>query len=254
MLTRALIVLLLILNLGVAAWWLLKPSTETRDMPMQPTGIPLLQLVQAPSPARQPDPAAAPPARTVETGSEREAVADATPKLPSPRPESDPKPEPAKLPTTRAICVNLGPYDQQALAEQGRQRLDAINQRASVRQVPGSGARNYRVLLPAQADKQTAQAIVERIGQAGFKDYLLIGAGNEANSIALGVYGSRDSALKRQSALQAAGFDAQIVATGEKNPPQWWLNVRTDASANVEQLKTTALAATALQQACAVLG
>ncbi|KRG69559.1 SPOR domain-containing protein [Pseudoxanthomonas dokdonensis] len=248
MLTRALIVLLLILNLGVAAWWLLKPAAVASDVPLQPSGIPQLQLVpdSPPSPAQ-----AATVASPAAPASNVAEPAQSAPVEPAPQPAAATQTtaEPA-----RAVCVNLGPYPQQAQAEQARQRLSAASQQASVREVPGSGARRYRVLLPARADKATAQALVEKIGQAGFKDYLLIGAGSEANSIALGVYGSRDSALKRQSALQAAGFDAQIVASGEKNPSEWWLDLRTDAAANVEQLKTTAAAASALQQACTVLG
>lgn len=45
MLPRALLVLLVVLNLGVAAWWLARPAATQPPLPAVPEGVPRLQLV-----------------------------------------------------------------------------------------------------------------------------------------------------------------------------------------------------------------
>lgn len=45
MFPRALLVLLVVLNLGVAAWWLARPAAIQPPLPAAPEGVPRLQLV-----------------------------------------------------------------------------------------------------------------------------------------------------------------------------------------------------------------
>jgi hypothetical protein len=45
MFSRALLVLLLVLNVGVAAWWLARPAAIQPPLPAVPEGVPRLQLV-----------------------------------------------------------------------------------------------------------------------------------------------------------------------------------------------------------------
>ena len=45
MLIRALIVLLIVLNLGVAAWWISRPIAQAPALPEQPAGVARLQLL-----------------------------------------------------------------------------------------------------------------------------------------------------------------------------------------------------------------
>ncbi|MGH8025474.1 MAG: SPOR domain-containing protein, partial [Pseudoxanthomonas sp.] len=72
MLIRALIVLLIVLNVGVAAWWISRPEALPPALPAQPAGVARLQLLSesgktaaalppAPAPAVPPPAAATPP-------------------------------------------------------------------------------------------------------------------------------------------------------------------------------------------------
>jgi hypothetical protein len=119
--------------------------------------------------------------------------------------------------------------------------------------VPGAGASGYRVLLPAAESREAAQAIAQRIGAAGFDDFLIINNGEEANSIALGRYRSREAALRRQESLRAAGFAAQTLATGREAPPQWWLDVALRESADATQLRQLAASTQSVPLDCARL-
>ena len=84
MLIRALIVLLIVLNLGAAAWWLGRPAPSPEPAPALPAGVARLQLVDEPAPVATPAVAAtvAPPAV--------------------------------------AVCFSLGPYTSQSAAAQAQ--------------------------------------------------------------------------------------------------------------------------------------
>ena len=88
---------------------------------------------------------------------------------------------------------------------------------------------------------------------AGFEDLLVMADGSEANAIALGRYRSEVAARRRQAALQAAGFAAQVAPLGDVTM-QGWIDVAAGpafdsarvaqdiAAAQVQRLDCTTLA------------
>ena len=237
MLIRALIVLLVVLNLGVAAWWLTRPAVAPTAIAAAPEGVARLQLLSEAMPA-------ATPAAAFETP----AVAQAA--------SAEPVPEPvpavaAGMPALQ--CFSLGPFADQAAATAAAARLGNQAVHPRPRELPGKAASAYNVVLPPAADRETAQALAQSIGAAGFDDFLLINQGEQANGIALGRYGSREAAQRRQSALQAKGFQAQIQAVGAEGSAQWWLDVTAAAGVGAAQLKTLAAAAQSRSLDCAAL-
>ncbi len=153
MLIRSLVVLLVVLNLGVAAWWVLH-DTPAETPVLQPAGVPRLQLRE-----------------------ELAARRDAATNLPAP----------VRAPATRRPA--------QATACTGED----------------AGAAGWRVYLPPLASADAAEQAADRIADAGFTDYLVIRDGSEANSVALGRYGTREAAQRRLAGLQAAGFAARCA-------------------------------------------
>ncbi len=223
MLIRALIVFLAILNLGVAVWWLSRPDGAAPTAPEQPAGVPALQLtgeaVPVPSPVASPRmeiPAVAP------------AVAKAAPAAIVP------------APVAANRCYALGPFPDAATASTAAVRAGALATRT--REEPGT-ASAYSVLLPPLADRAAAQAVAQRIGAAGFDDYLVINAGEQANGIALGRYRNRESAQRRQAALQAAGFAAQLQPVGQVGASKWWADVSVAAATAMGQARPVDCAA-----------
>lgn len=185
MFARALIVLLLVLNLGVGMWWALRPATTSPPTPGGPMGAPrLLLLREAPQPAR---------AVTVAT----------TPAAPAP----------STMIATARRCVAFGPFTDAMTLAQASAKLQLQVARLHVREASTTG-HGWRVWLPPLADHDAARAMAARIAAAGFKDYYIVPGGDEGNSIALGRYGNAEAAQRRQSALQAAGFPAQSEALG----------------------------------------
>lgn len=196
MFARALIVLLIAINLGVALWWLLRAEPSVSSAALPPPGVPRLQLL---SEAR---PLAA--AAAVAPSTQAAGPVQATPK------------------TAPNQCFSLGPFATAAALRKASTHLQP--QVVSIRTrgaAPATPPRGYTVLLPPFASRELAQAQVDKIKAAGFDDLLLINAGNDANGIALGRYGSLESAQRRQASLQAAGFAAQLQPIGEPALPAW---------------------------------
>ena len=212
MLARALIVLLVVLNLGVAAWWVARSDATPAVAAAPVAGVERLQLL-------------------------REVPRHAAPKSPLP-PAVQPSPSPAtavatepSVPAAAATavpeqCYAFGPFADAAAGEAARKRLQPRVSRLHVRAVAAAQARDWRVWLPPLADRAAAQAMAARISAAGFNDYFIVAAGDEANSIALGRYRSEESARRREAALHAGGFaDVQAQALGAAPPSQTWLDV-----------------------------
>ena len=246
MLTRALIVVLAILNLGVATWWLLRDEPARAPLPPPPTGVAELRWLPGGTDAAVAAQASA--AAPTEALVEREAApatavaaapapAAATPAAPSkpaepvkaPEPMAavaKPAPEPvAEKPAAPAVpprCLALGPFADRAAATAAQSRAGNLLSQVRLREQPAaSGSARYRVLLPAAASRDDAQATVKRIVAAGLSDYYIISQGEETNAIALGQYRNREGAERRMAAVQAAGFQPRLVASGDAG--QWWL-------------------------------
>jgi len=247
MLTRALIVVLVILNLGVALWWLLRGEPVSAP-PASPAGVAQLEVLpstQAPPAAATPlnaapalqdvTPAAAPVAPPQATAAApATALADApaptaVASAPAPAPVAA-VPAPAAAPAavtatpTPAHCVSLGPFADRAAAQAAQSRAGGALRGARLREVADASATRYRVLLPPAASREEAQAAVKRIVAAGVSDYYIIAQGEETNAIALGQYRNREGADRRLAALSAAGFKATMVASGGDGSAQWWLD------------------------------
>lgn len=231
MLIRALIVLLIVLNAGVAAWWISRPEPLPPALPAQPAGVPRLQLLS------ESGKTAAPPLTPV-------------PSTPAPSP---PAAVAAVEPAAPAQCFSIGPFADRVAAGSAATRIGSQITRGNPREVPGKTAQGYNVVLPPQVDREAAQTLAQRIGAAGFDDYLVVNSGAQANGIALGRYRSREGAERRQAALRAAGFDAQLQPIGNEGAAQWWLDVAAAAGATASGLRSGAGAPQSRSLDCALL-
>lgn len=227
MLARALIVLLLVLNFGVATWWLLRQVPSAPPSPTtRPDEVQRLRLVSELSPADRARLTAA-PAPGQAPASPAEPVQDAG-----------------------MQCHAFGPFATADAAEAARTALSGDGHRIAVRREAGRSGRQWDVVLPPQADRAAAQALAARIDAAGFEDYYVIAGGASANGIALGRFGNEEAARRHQAALQAAGFAAQL------RPPdvqaQWWIDLQAAGTFDAQAARAATGAAQAL--ACTTPG
>lgn len=187
MLIRALIVLLLALNIGVATWWLTRASQEPAPVAAPPSG-PSLQLVDESRPA---------------------PTAAAVPAAPGAAPE---------------LCVSYGPFASAEAADEARQRVRPVSERVRIREIATGPHRGWKVWLPPYPSAEEVEAVSARAAAAGFSDRFVVREGRDANSLALGRFASEAPARQHAAALVAAGFPARAepIATG---PVNHWLDV-----------------------------
>ena len=225
MLARSLIVLLVVLNLGVAAWWMARDEVAPAVGSVEPSaGVARLQLLREVAQGEGVSPLAGP--ATGSTAIAREPSAPEEPAAAS-APRVDPSVAPAAA-QAPLQCYAIGPFSDVGKLAAARRQLQSSVARMHTREVAPANAarREWRVWLPPQADRAAAQAMVERITAAGFSDYYIVASGEEANSIALGLYGSEETAHRRRAALHAAGFtEARADALGDAPPPVSWIDV-----------------------------
>jgi hypothetical protein len=198
MLTRALIVLLIVLNLGVAAWWALRPAPNVvADNTL--AGVPRLQLA---SERKSPSPAVAPAP------------------LPSPATTTSIPPVETAAKNAAPQCFRFGPFADAASAESAAAKLRASVQKATTRTTSGGG-KDWTVWLPPFADMTAAQAKALEIAGAGIKDYYVVAEGAQANAIMLGRYGSEANAQRRIAELQAKGIQARVLPPQDAVSQSW---------------------------------
>lgn len=266
MLTRLLIVLLAILNVGVALWWM-APRAEPVVAPPRPEpGVASLEVLPSPAagntstaapaaaeaaPAAAPDAAAPTPVPVAATAAKPAEVPPVATAVVETKP-TEAKPAEVKPPAV-VQCASLGPYATQAQAQAALTALGADAARPRLREVPGKAASSYRVLIAPAASREEAQATAKRIVDAGFSDYFIVSQGEEANAVALGQYRNREGAERRLASLTAAGFPAKLATSGTEIAPSWWLDTATAGAATPASLKQRAAAAQQQSLDCARL-
>jgi len=213
MILRAAIVFLLVLNLGVAAWWGAGGNIPPRvPAAKPPAGTPTLRLASE----RNAD------APRVPAGPQAPAVAPAVP---------EPAPSAAEPNKPIASCLRFGPFADEAARTAAAAALSAAGIDATARDTAARSGRGWKVHLPPFATREEAVAMGERIKAAGIRDWYVMNGGADANSIALGRYGGEEAARRREAELRAKGIPAQAEALGS-TPAQAWLDARLPANAD----------------------
>ncbi|MFD0738917.1 SPOR domain-containing protein [Lysobacter koreensis] len=226
MFARALIVLLLVLNLGVAAWWLARAPMPPPEVPEPALGVARLQL-----PGEAPGGVATTAMPLPPTGGSAPQTA-------------------AALPAARPQCHSFGPYDNDQAAVAAQARLQPLTLRIDVRTRRATPARGWRVLLPPAPDRAQADASAQRIAAAGFSDYFVVRDGPEAHSIALGRYRGESAARARAATLVAGGFAARAEPIGG-GAAITWLDVTAAEGFDAQRAQAIASAPQRLDRDCA---
>ena len=214
---RASLVLLVVLNLGVALWWALRSDAPPAQAEEAPSGIARLQLVSER------------PERRAASTSAPIAASTAAP-APVPSPAAPPAPE---------RCYSAGPFADTAALDAARAALAPMAGRLRSREIRENGGRGWRVYLPAAAQRAAADPNAQRLRAAGFTDLVVVADGAEANSVALGRFSTEARARTHAGALQAAGFAAKAEALGETRS-RYWLDLAAGPGFDANQARRAA--------------
>ncbi|GAB3343979.1 SPOR domain-containing protein [Marilutibacter aestuarii] len=207
MLIRSLIVFLVVLNLGVSAWWIFHAPPPAAPEPALPLGVARLQLAA------------------------EAATAPAAPGPVDASPADD---------SRVAQCAGFGPFTEDELVA-ARNVLEPRVLRLVPRRQEEGATRGWRVYLPPFDSVEAVEAAAGRVSEAGFSDYFIVRDGIEANSLALGRYGSEAAAQRRVSELAEKGIAARAMPIGS-GAARVWLDVEANAAFDVELAQADARA------------
>lgn len=209
MLVRVLLLVLLAMNLGVAAWWWLRAPPVAAPVVAADPGVPSLTLL-----------------------SEREA-AEAGGDTPDEAEVAGP-PEPLADASTRE-CLALGPWLTQVDLRRAMNVLTPIAARIQYRETREVIRRGYRVFLPSPGSREAALGLARQLSARGLSDYYVVTAGEAQNSVSLGLYRDENNARTRLDQVRAQGFDAQLEPRNDELP-KYWIDVDLPQGASWREL------------------
>ncbi|MEO8810634.1 MAG: SPOR domain-containing protein [Rhodanobacter sp.] len=126
--------------------------------------------------------------------------------------------------THRYICITLGPFNTPQDLRNARQALAGQVARTRSRQQQTGQNAGWWVYLPTVASRTQALEQARQLEAHGIDDYFVVGSGDQANTISLGVFKDPANARKRLDQVLAAGFSARM---GERSgsAPEYWLDL-----------------------------
>jgi len=182
---RLLFLLLIAFNIGVAAWLAFGRAPAAPLPPATDPGVPELKLL-----------------------SERAGA-------PAPiAPESR-----AALASDR--CESIGPFPTQADMRGAMQTLTPHVPRIQYREEQTHQSRGFWVYLPALPSRDAALAAARALSAKNVRDYYVVTAGDQQNTISLGLFHDRVNADTRRAQIAALGFNAQVSERVETLPVYW---------------------------------
>lgn len=208
MLVRVLLLVLLAMNLGVAAWWWLRAPPVAAPVVAADPGVPSLTLL-----------------------SEREA-AEAGGDTPD---EAEVAGPPEPLPAASRECLALGPWLTQVDLRRAMNVLTPIAARIQYRETREVIRRGYRVFLPSPGSREAALGLARQLSARGLSDYYVVTAGEAQNSVSLGLYRDENNARTRLDQVRAQGFDAQLEPRNDELP-KYWIDVDLPQGASWREL------------------
>ena len=189
---RAVLLLLVCMNAGVGLWWALHRDPVHQPLPALERGVAGLTLLRE---------------------TER-------PRLPAAA-ELEAAPEPlADMP----VCLSIGPFETPADLRAAMGRLMPEVGRIQFRELPATALRGYRVFLPAAANRAQALTSARALAARGLRDYYVVTAGDQQNTVSLGLFRDLENARRRQAEVAALGYSATVEARTEQ-VPQWWVDI-----------------------------
>ncbi len=194
---RVVFVLLLCMNLGAAAWWAWHPIARPARLPATEPGVaPLVMLSESETP---------PPVRDVEPATGAATAFDQ--------------------------CLSLGPFATPADLRRAINLLTPQVGRIQFREVAAVALHGYRVYLPAAGTRAQALATARALSTRGVTDYYVVTAGDQQDTISLGLFRDLGNARARHDEIAALGYEPTIDARTEQ-VPEWWVDVAGPASFN----------------------
>lgn len=178
---QALLVILLLLNLGIFALNVWGPSDEPAPLPLTDATIPTLNLVKDIEPAVY------------------SAASGGSP----------------------SSCYTIGPYLSQRVADEVMTKVRNYGLAVSLRSLRTLETLNYLVYIPPLPSHAEAEAVVQDMKRFEVKEQTVIEAGPYQNAISLGFFEDLDKAKRHAEYIRYLGYDARYTEQKAPREVQW---------------------------------
>ncbi len=138
-------------------------------------------------------------------------------------------------------CERIGPMREADAAASLRARLGTLSAAAEVKEVEEMQIRGYWVYLPQSTDREAALTLARQLAAGGIRDYYVVTAGANENTISLGMFSDRINADKRVKQIATLGFNPKRIERGDLEK-RYWVEYRaaTDSKRAVGALRGVA--------------
>jgi hypothetical protein len=219
---RHLFLMLVLVNLGFAAWsaWFAPSARGGRPAD---EGLPALTLVsEVPADLREkaePTAQDAPTQRAADAAAEAAANAEAG--APAPGDEAAAIPPAA----AEARCTSVGPFRELAQAAAAAATLRGAGYQPTQRVVEGEVWSGYWVYIPAipteQEANETLTKVREGVREARIPDAYVIRNSDSGNLVSLGVFSEISGVSRLRDEVRALGFEPQVVDRTSRATVYW---------------------------------
>jgi hypothetical protein len=191
MLSRMFFLLLLALNIGVCCWLYFAPHQTAQAFAATDPGVRKLVLLSERDHGGE--------ANAAELASAPESAAD----------------------LKNDSCVSIGPFATQADMRSALNSITPLVSRIQYREAHATETRGYWVYLPAQNSREQALSLARQLSTKGVRDYYVVTAGDQQNTISLGLFHDQGNAEKRRNEITGLGFKPELIARTEELPVYW---------------------------------
>lgn len=203
MFARVLFLLLLALTIGGACWIVFAPQPAAISRAATDPGVPKLVLLSE---------------RDVGNGDAPAQTATAA--------------DPSTAIVNDETCLSIGPFQTQSDMRATLNGLTPQVRRIQYRDAKATQSRGYWVYLAALKTREQALGVARALSSKGVRDYYVVTAGDQLNTISLGLFREKDNAERRRAEITAMGFAPQMIQRTEELPV-YWIDFARSASRNI---------------------
>lgn len=178
---QALLVILILLNLGFFVLNTWGPKDQPEPIPLTETNVPSLKLATDVAPA---------------------VYSSATGSSPS-------------------SCYTIGPYLSQRVADEVLNKVRNYGLAVSLRSLRTLETLNYLVYIPPFPTRTEAEAVVQDMKRFDVKDQLVLDSGPYENAISLGFFEDLNKAKRHAEYIRYLGYDARYTEQKAPREVQW---------------------------------
>ena len=133
------------------------------------------------------------------------------------------------------LCYSLGPFTKKSAPEKAQSLLKDKNIETNLIRLRDTSRSGYWVILPASESRKEANKHIRRLKKLKVSDYFLVATGSNENAVSLGVYSQKKLARRRVDEMIRLGFVPRMesVALPRK---VYWLNWYKDSNIQPDEL------------------